>query len=255
MAFIEMNFRSQELKRRVSVNVILPDISKREEGKPIKTLYLLHGLSDNHQAWRHNSNIEVYAAKYGIAVVMPDVGRSWYTDTLWGENYFTYLTEELPKAVRTYFGGLSDKREDNFVAGLSMGGYGAMKAAMWCPDKYAGCVSLSGSLDITRKNRPCDLQLWKAIFDHNMESPLELEGTKCDLYHMARENKKNGIEFPKIFIWCGTEDSLIHFNREYDELLTELDIPHVYRESEGDHSWKWWDLHIRDGLEFLFGEE
>ena len=97
-----MNFRSQELKRRVSVNVILPDMTKREEGKPIKTLYLLHGLSDNHQAWRHNSNIEVYAAKYGIAVVMPDVGRSWYTDTLWGENYFTYLTEELPKAVREY---------------------------------------------------------------------------------------------------------------------------------------------------------
>lgn len=253
MAFLELYFRSSELKKRTCVNVILPDAHKRESGKPIKTLYLLHGLSDNHHAWRNNSNIEQYAAKYGIAVVMPDVGRSWYTDTTWGENYFTYLTKELPEVCRGYFAGLSDKREDNFVAGLSMGGYGAVKAAMWCPESYAGCISLSGSLDITRKNRPCDLQLWRALFNPAMESPLELEGTRYDLFHMARENKKNGVEFPKMFFWCGTEDSLITPNRDYSALLCELGVEHVFRESEGDHSWKWWDLHIQDGLEFLFG--
>ncbi len=253
MAHIELYFRSSEIKRKTMVNVILPDIAKASE-RPYKTLYLLHGLSDNHNAWINNSNIESYAAKYGIAVVMPDVGRSWYTDTLWGENYFTYLTEELPEVCCHYFGGLSREREYNYVAGLSMGGYGAMKAAMWCPEKYAGIISLSGSLDITRKNRPCDLTLWKAIFDHNMESPMELEGTRFDLYHMASENKKNGVDFPKMFLWCGTEDRLINVNREFSAHLEKLGVEHTYRESEGDHSWKWWDLHIRDGLEFLFGD-
>ncbi|MBQ5747092.1 MAG: esterase family protein [Clostridia bacterium] len=253
MAFLEMKFYSEELKKQTMVNVILPDARRRKEGAPIKTLYLLHGLSDNHSAWRNNSNIEKYVHEYGVAVVMPDVGRFWYTDTVFGENYFTYLTKELPRACKMYF-GLSDRREDNFIAGLSMGGYGAVKAALWCPESYAGCVSLSGSLDITRKNRPCDLPLWKAIFNPNMESPLELEGTKYDLFHVARENKKNGLVFPKIFLWCGTEDSLITPNRDFSALLDELCVEHVFRESEGDHSWKWWDLHIRDGIEFLFGD-
>ena len=254
MAFLEMKFYSEELKKQTLVNVILPDAKKRSEIPTIRTLYLLHGLSDNHSAWRNNSNIEKYAHEYGIAVVMPDVGRFWYTDTVFGEKYFTYLTEELPRACKMYF-GLSDKREDNFIAGLSMGGYGAVKAAMWCPEKYAGCVSLSGSLDITRKGRACDLPLWRAIFNPFMESPLELEGTQFDLFHVARENSKNGKEFPKMFIWCGTEDSLITPNRDFSKLLCELGVEHKYLESEGDHSWKWWDLHIRDGLKFLFGEE
>lgn len=253
MAHIELSFRSSQLKRKTNVNVILPDVEKHD-AKPYKTLYLLHGLSDNHNAWVYNSNIECYAAKYGIAVIMPDVGRSWYTDTLCGENFFTYLTEELPEVCAHYFDGISKEREYNYVAGLSMGGYGAVKAAMWCPEKYAGCISLSGSLDITRKNRPCDLPLWRSIFKYDMESPSELEGTRFDLFHMARMNKEKGVDFPKMFIWCGTEDSLICVNREYSKLLCELGIQHTYIESEGDHSWKWWDLHIRDGLEFLFGK-
>lgn len=254
MAFMEMVFFSSELKKRVNVNVILPDKNKRAGCAPVKALYLLHGLSDNHVAWRANSSIELFAARYGIAVIMPDVGRSWYTDTLWGENYFTYITEELPEQCCTLFSGLSRKREDNFTAGLSMGGYGAMKLAMRYPERYAGCVSLSGSLDITREGRPCDLQLWKAIFNHDMKDPMELKGSEHDLFHLATENVKKGAELPKIFMWCGTEDRLIGVNRRYHAHLDSLGIQHEYRESEGDHSWKWWDMHIQPGLEFLFGE-
>ena len=255
MAFLEMKFFSEQLRKQTMVNVILPEPKKRSTDKPIKTLYLLHGLSDNHSAWRNRSNIVEYAWMYNIAVIMPDVGRYWYTDTSFGENYFTFLTDELPKACRTFFGGLSAQREDNFIAGLSMGGYGAVKAAMWCPEKYAGCFSLSGSLDITRKGRSCDIPLWRAIFKPDMESPLELEGTEHDLFYKAKLNAENGVEMPKIKMWCGTEDSLLQCNRNYHALLENLGIEHEYSESEGDHSWKWWDLHIRDGLEYFFGED
>ena len=253
MAVIEMKFYSEMLKKQTMVNVVLPEIRKRSKDVPIKVLYLLHGLSDNHTAWCCNTSIERYAAKYNIAVIMPDVGRSWYTDTPWGENYFSYITKELPNACRVFFAGLSDKREDTYIAGLSMGGYGAVKAAMLYPELYAGCVSLSGSLDITRKGRACDIALWRTLFKSDMESPLELEGSCYDLFYQARRNAETKTKVPNIFMWCGTEDSLLECNRSYDKLLTELGIFHEYRESEGDHSWKWWDKHIVDGLDYILG--
>ncbi len=263
MAFLEFNYYSKALSRRVSVNVLLPEVNKKAEGIGIgnkagyKTLYLFHGLSGNRTDWMRRSSIERYADKYDIAVVMPEVGRSWYTDTAYGANYLTFVAEELPEVCRGYFKGMSDKREDNFVAGLSMGGYGAIKAALTYPDNFGGCASLSGSLDIIRKNRTVNLDEWKAIFDFNMKSSYELEGTKHDLYALARENHKQGLKFPKMYIWCGTEDNphLLKTNQDFHALLNELNIEHFYKESKGDHSWPWWDLHIQDALCFLFSND
>ena len=128
MAFFEMRYHSDTLKTGVSVNVILPQkcttlIGMTTEGmENYKTLYLLHGLSDDQSIWMRRTSIERYAAEHGIAVVMPSVGRSWYTDTAYGANYFTFITKELPKVCRGFFKGMSDKREDTLIAGLSMGG-------------------------------------------------------------------------------------------------------------------------------------
>ena len=252
--FLEMNYPSEALRQNVSVNVILPNSAcvGGEASAPYKTLYLLHGLSGDHTSWMRNTAIERYAAKYNIAVVMPAVARSWYTDTQYGAEYFTFVSRELPEVCRSYFQGLSDKREDNFVAGLSMGGYGALKVALTYPENFAGCISLSGSLDITRKNRPTDIREWRVNFDFAMETPLELEGSEHDLFALARRKNAEGAEFPKIYLWCGTEDSLITVNRNFNALLNELAVKHFYAESEGNHSWKWWDLHIQNALEFMF---
>ena len=201
--------------------------------------------------WMRRSNIERYADKYNLAVVMPEVGRSWYTDTCNGEKYFTFVTEELPAVCRSYFKGMSEKREDNLIAGNSMGGYGAVKAALHHPDKYFACASLSGSLDITRKGRTCNLQEWRAIFDFNMQDPNELEGTSHDLFAELRRKVAAGVKLPKMYLWCGTEDGLINVNRNYRDLLTELGVEHTYEESEGDHSWHWWDMHIQSALKVL----
>lgn len=258
MAILEMSYYSVALKQSVTLNVILPEINKyadgvgREDGE-YKTLYLLHGLSGEFSHWLRYTSIERYAKKYNIAVVMPNVNRSWYTDTAYGINYFTFVTEELPLVCRSYFKGMSDKREDNFIAGLSMGGYGAVKAALVCPEVFGGCASLSGSLDITRRGRPYDLEEWRGIFGFDLESAAQLEGTKHDVFALTEQNKKDGKPFAKMFLWCGTEDSLISVNRNYRDLLCKLNIEHTYKESEGDHSWKYWDKHIVDALEFLFG--
>ena len=178
---LEWNLFSEELKCNTMVTLILPQ-GWQEGDRPYKTLWLLHGLKGDHTSWIRNTGIERYVKKYGIAVVMPSVQRSWYTDTAYEENYFSYVTKELPKICRTHFKGMSDRREDNIVAGLSMGGYGALKAALLCPETYGACIALSGSLDITRKGRDTILNEWRGNFDFAMESPLELEGGEHDLY-------------------------------------------------------------------------
>jgi len=258
MAFFEMNCFSKALKTSVAFNVILPEISPNDEGVgapegTYKTLWLLHGLRGNHTTWMRNTAIERYAEKYNLAVVMPAVGRSWYSNTQYGADYFTFITEELPQICRSYFKGMSDKREDNLIAGLSMGGYGALKAALTYPEKYFACASLSGSLDITRRGRGnALLPEWRSIFDFDMKEQLELEGSCHDLFEITPSIHAKGAELPNIYLWCGTEDALITINRSYRDMLTELSIKHLYQESEGDHTWKWWDMHITDALEYIF---
>lgn len=257
MAFLEINYRSHALNMNVPINVILPErpSTGTEAGAPegtYKTLYLLHGLGGNHSDWSRRTAIERYASDHGIAVVMPGVARSWYTDTAYGANYFSFITEELPSVCRSYFKGMTDKREDNFIGGLSMGGYGAIKAAMTYPERYFACFALSGALDITRKGRNYSLPEWQSIFDFELESASQLEGSCHDIFALTKTNAANQADFPKMYLWCGTEDSLIAINREYDKLLTELGVAHKWEESSGNHSWKYWDPQSQAALNYIF---
>lgn len=259
MAFFEMRYHSDALKQGVSVNVIIPESAKTLIGMQAsgegsyKTLYLLHGLSDDHTIWMRRTSIERYAAEHGIAVVMPAVTRSWYTDTAYGANYFTFITQELPKACRGFFKGMSDKREDTLIAGLSMGGYGAIKAAMCCPETFGGCASFSGAFDIFAQRRLGTLAEWQGIFGFDLKDPAQLQGSEHDVYALVRKNAEAGAEFPKLYLWCGESDSLLEANRQMHALLADFKIPHAYRESEGNHSWKWWDLQIQEALKYLLG--
>ena len=257
MAFLEFNFRSHALIMNVPVNVILPEMSSTAPcgGAPegtYKTLYLLHGLGGNHTDWIRKTAIERYATTHGIAVVMPGVARSWYTDTVYGANYFTFITEELPTVCRSYFKGMTDKREDNLIGGLSMGGYGAIKAAMTYPDRYSACFSLSGALDITRKGRKYSLPEWQSIFNYEMVSADELEGSYHDIFALTKKNAEAQLPFPKMYTWCGTEDTLITINQEYADLLTQLEIPHLWEKSSGTHNWKYWDVQAEVALNYIF---
>jgi len=260
MAFLETHFHSKELNKQVTANVILPEVNKKKPGcgKPegtYKTLYLLHGKTGDYSLWMRRTSIERYAAEYGIAVVMPDAANSWYTNTFYGANYFNFMTEELPAVCRSYFSGMSDKREDNFVMGLSMCGYGALKIALNCPDKYFACASFSGAVEIMRKGFEVDLQEWRSVFDFQLQSADELEGGPHDLYALARQKKAEGVDFPKFYIWCGTEDRWVTKNRILHEVFEEEGIAHTYAESTGDHTWPYWDEQIQVALKLFLGEK
>lgn len=247
MAFLQMDFYSDSLAQETCVNILLPE---NKEQTTFKTLWLLHGLTDDQNAWMKQTAVARYAREHGLAVVMPCVDRSWYTDTAYGKKYFTFITWELPQKFGHFFAGYSEKREDNLIIGLSMGGYGALKAALTYPEKYAFCASLSGSLDISRKNRPYNLNEWRSIFGFELKSAAQLVGTKHDLFALA----ESGKAFPTLYLWCGTEDSLIDVNRDFSAHLSNLNIPHIFQTSQGDHSWKWWDMHLENALCYFKNE-
>lgn len=256
MAFIEMKIHSDALGHGVSVNVIIPQyaetiIGMTGKAEPkYKTLWLLHGLSDDHTAWARRTSIERYAADRGIAVVMPFGGRSWYTDAAYGAKYFTFITEELPRVCREMFRGMSDKREDNMIAGLSMGGYGAMKAALTYPDRYMGCTALSGAFDIAYMARELVPDEAKYIFGE-LSSTDELYGTCHDVFHLARRAVEEKRELPRIYMWCGHSDFIHDSSEKMHAVLSAEDIEHVYEKSDGDHSWGYWDKYIQHGLDYM----
>ena len=147
MAIIRIDHKPESLGVTTPLQLILPEPGDMH-GVPVrdrKVLYLLHGLSEDASAWQRYTMIEVFAQERGLIVVMPSGARSFYIDRPDGQKYFTYLTEELPSYLSAVF-GIEAKRERTLIAGSSMGGYGAFKAALTCPERYAAACSLSGVL-------------------------------------------------------------------------------------------------------------
>ena len=150
---------------------------------------------------------------------------------------------------------LSEKREDNMVAGNSMGGYGALKAALTCPEIFGICGSLSGSVDITRKGLHYNLAEWQSIFGYTIQSAEELKGTKHDLFALAENLVNQKKPVPKIYMWCGEGDGLLKGNQAFSEHLKALDIPHTFCVTEGNHCWYDWDRQVQDVLAFWQANE
>ncbi|MDD5597328.1 MAG: alpha/beta hydrolase family protein [Victivallaceae bacterium] len=253
MAFIQCSFHSDALKMACSMNVIIPQVSATQIGmesgrgkKEYPVLYLLHGCSDDHTIWGRRSSIERYVAGRDLAVVMPEAHRSFYTDMKSGGQYWTFISEELPRIVKALF-PVSAERRNTFVAGLSMGGYGAFKLALRCPEKFAAAASLSGVTDIC--------QLWNAGFDGDMKlifgSPAEFKDSENDLFKLSAELMKSGRPAPALFQACGTEDFLYADNIRFRDHLRKLGCKLHYQEAPGIHAWDFWDAQIQDVLKWL----
>jgi S-formylglutathione hydrolase FrmB len=251
MALIHCNFFSDVLGISTSMDVILPQQTVSQIGmkgsitkKKYPTLYLLHGLSDDHTIWQRRTSIERYVADMGLAVVMPAVERSWYTDMATGPKFWTFISEELPSLARSFF-PLSQRREDNFVAGLSMGGYGAFKLALRCPDQFAAAASLSGALNLDG----CQ-STWPTEFLY-IFGDKPIQGSMNDLFHVAKVCKKKARKTPRLYQWCGTSDFLYKDNLKYRDHLLKLGFKLTYEEGPGDHSWEHWDRQIQRVLKWL----
>ena len=259
MALIHVDFFSEALEMSTQVEVVLPvaaggqiGISDAGKRNTYPVLYLLHGMTDNHTTWQRNTSIERYAVEKGIAVVMPGTRLGWYTDMKYGYRYFTHVCQEVPDVCRRFFPCLSDRREDNFVAGNSMGGYGAFKLALRAPERFCAAASLSGVMDVyenTTKRHTSGP--WPTYWEDIFGTPEELKGSENDLYGLVDRFGQKGQPRPKLYMWCGTEDGLYSQNTAMREHLKEMGWDLRYKETPGDQSWKYWDREIRSVLEWL----
>lgn len=260
MAYIQCRFFSDILRVSTSMTVLLPEPAVSQIGMsgstangPYPTLYLLHGLSDDDSIWLRRTSIERYVAGMGLAVVMPQVDVSFYTDMDAGKRYWTFISEELPYISRSFF-PLSHRREDTFVAGLSMGGYGAFKLALRKPEMFAAAASLSGALDIAHlipelADSPIEADYRRDLF-RQIFGDKDPRGTENDLMYLIQQVDPATV--PMLFQCCGTEDFLYEDNVRFRNLCNQIDgLKHTYTEGPGEHDWAYWDARIQDVLRWL----
>lgn len=251
MAHLVVDYYADALGVQTRMHVLLP---QRLAAGKAKTLYLLHGMSDDEGTWMRRTSIERYAEEKGLAVVMPDGGLGWYTDMYRGLAWFKFISRELPALCRRFFPILSDKREDTYIGGNSMGGYGALKCALRAPRTFSKVISLSGALDAVdtaiNNTVPATRRYWEDVF-----GPAEdVSGSENDLFAAATALTDPALR-PRIYMWCGTEDFLYAQNTRMRDHLRALGYDLTYEESPGDHQWKYWDKKIADALDWLLPGE
>ncbi|KAB5910477.1 esterase family protein, partial [Bifidobacterium adolescentis] len=226
MAFIQANIYSNVLEMEVNLNVILPQTTNKVIGTSsqqattdVPVLYLLHGMGGNHSVWERRTSIERYVADHGLAVIMPSTDLGWYTDTAYDMKYWTFISEELPEICHELFPQLTTKREKTYAAGLSMGGYGALKLGLAKPENFAAIISLSGAISVG--NRMDDLlMIRKAKFWEGVFGPLDqIKGSVNDPQYLLEELVKSDKTAPRIYLACGESDFLYQANQEMTDSL------------------------------------
>lgn len=261
MAFIQMNLYSQSLMRQVPVNVILPvdkllfpGMPERED-KPYKTLYLLHGVLGNYMDWVVGTRIQRYAEENDLVVVMPAGDNAFYVDQPKGNNFYgEFVGKELVKLTRKMF-PLSHKREDTFIGGLSMGGFGAMRNGLKYHDTFGYIVSLSGALfveEFPKRTNDSPMFFERRDYIENCFGNLDevVESDKNPRY-LIKKLLQEGAEIPKIYMACGLEDHLLGASRDFADFLKKNSVEVTYEEGPGAHEWDFWDAYIKKAIEWL----
>ncbi|MGI6005724.1 MAG: alpha/beta hydrolase [Christensenellales bacterium] len=272
MAFLQLKTFSRALRQKTDVQVILPtpltseimdgamaaqferspgSVSKGldyySDALKCPVLYLLHGTYGDDGDWMRFSRIESYAQNYNVAVVMPDAQNSCYRNMpRGGPAYYTYFTEELPKMIKWMF-PVSDRREDTFIAGLSMGGSGAFKLGMSKPEMYGYVASLSGGFNNLMERAASNDSVWSMAFKPGEKT----KGTIDDPFWLASHLVEKKIDYPKFYMCCGTEDFVYPSNLEMKKHLDDIGFNYVYHQQPGAHNWDFWDDEIQRILKWL----
>lgn len=261
MALIQVNYLSECLMRTVPVNVILPvdkltfpGMPKREE-KPYKTLYLLHGIFGNYTDWVSGTKIQRWAEEKDLAVVMPSGDNMFYVDQEDSHNFYgQFIGKELVDMTRKMF-PLSRKREDTYIAGLSMGGYGALRNGLKYSETFGCIASLSGAMVVDHiAERTDDVPFFidSRSFARSIFGDLDkAEESDKNPKWLVKKLKEEGKDIPRIYLTCGLQDSLLKANREMRDFLKEQGADVTYTEGEGAHEWDFWNRSIKDVLEWL----
>lgn len=260
MAILEVNFISKCLMRTVTFNAIIPvdkfgPQAENAEQKPLKTLYLLHGIFGNYTDWVNGTRIQAWAEANDLAVIMPSGENRFYLDDeKSGELYGEFIGKELVEFTRKLF-PLSDKREDTFIAGLSMGGYGAIRNGLKYAENFGCVIGLSAAL-VHDTWKDADNSAPIFTFRRNYYEAIfgeydKVKGSDKDPKALLLKLKEEGRPVPKMYLCCGTEDGLVTANRDFRDFLNENGVDLTYVEGPGKHDWVFWDTYIKKVLDWL----
>lgn len=269
MALLQVNLISKSLMRAVPIQVILP-VDKLvfpgmpvREDKPFKTLYLLHGIIGNYMDWVSGTRIQRWAEENNLAVVMPSGDNAFYVDQPASNNFYgEFIGKELVEITRKMF-PLSCKREDTFIAGLSMGGFGAIRNGLKYHETFGYIAGLSSALILEQMlNMTYDApfiqnRAYAESCFGNLNEAIAGDKNPEVLVKIIREKmlQDQDLNFPKMYLACGTEDFLIDNNRNFRDFLIANDVDLTYVEGPGTHDWEFWDTYIKKVLDWLPLEE
>lgn len=253
MALLSLNYNSPTLGKHQRFTAILPEhatqFNTQADVQPMKAVLLLHGLSSDETLYVRYSNIERLANEQNLAVIMPSGDHSGYINMVYGHSYYDYVLEVFDYAHQMF--PLSKKREDNYVCGLSMGGYGAIKYALTQTTRFSKACMLSAvyNSDILLHYDWTDFSP-QAIYG-NVDS---VKGTDVDVYHLLERAQAEGRDIPELFIMCGTEDELYPDNKAFKAALDERHIAYRYDERAGGHDWDYWNDVMPTVVDWLTSE-
>ena len=261
MAQLQINFFSKCLLRQVTVNAVVPAAKMVfpgmpvREKKPFKTLYLLHGIFGNYTDWLTGTNIQAWAEDRNLAVIMPSGDNSFYVDhEVRGDMYGEFIGHELVEVTRELL-PLSTARKDTFIAGLSMGGFGALRNGLKYCDAFGCIAALSSALVLERAvhstyDDPSPIGR-RGYFESVFGDLDALLGSDKDPRGLIERRIADRSELPKLYMCCGTEDMLINENRSFHQFLLDHDVAHTYVEGPGSHDWQFWNEYIEKVLDWL----
>lgn len=247
-----VNFESKLVGKNLPYNVVLPTRYQASPTTRYPVLYLLHGLTGHYTDWPTRTNVSDYAAQYGLIIVTPEGNDGWYTDSAGvpADKYESYILEELIPDVDKRYRTIQ-ARYGRAIAGLSMGGYGALKLGLKFPGTFVFAGSMSGALAASA---------WAASelkdpgpIRNSVLSVFGATGSETrkanDIFQIVRDMSAGRVAaLPYLYLDCGTEDGLLSDNQKFAGLLREKKIPHEYRELPGNHSWAYWDQQVQEVL-------
>jgi S-formylglutathione hydrolase FrmB len=248
LTVVESKLQSSLLAREVSYRVIVPADYKRKRSERYPVIYLLHGLYGHFSNWTDMTDIATYAANYRFIIVMPEGNDGWWTDsvTVPTDRYESYIIRELIPEIDKAYRTIAD-RDHRFIAGLSMGGYGAIKFGLKYPDMFSLVGSFSGALDAPLRDQDGS-KLWATLLPpYGPLGSTTRQGN--DIFGLLRNIPSDRMKaLPFIYLDCGTEDMFITTNRDFDALLLQKKLPHEFRELPGKHEWPYWNQQVQEFL-------